>query len=499
MNSNQLPSVVITRGVGKATDVVVGLLSTQGELALVGVPTDLAKAARNAFGRPLLDVAVDLGAKTKPEHAVTLPLPSCRLVVLGLGNDPELSTEQLRSASAAALRFVGQVELATDRTVAISLDLSLEQQLQAVAEGALLGASRFGPVKPSVGRTTKVQIICDRAPRGAEPALDRAGIIAGAVCRARDWVNTPANELYPESFAAEVVAMARGTRIQVQVLDEKTLAKQGFGGILAVGGGSDRPPRLVRCDYHPSGAKRHLVLVGKGITFDTGGYNLKPGTSMITMLSDMAGAAAVLSATRAIADLGLPLHVTSYAPMAESMVSGRAFRPSDVLTMYDGSTVLNCDSDAEGRLILADALARANEDEPDLVVDIATLTGACQLALGTRISGLMASDDDTADLLLDAAEAGGEAFWQLPVTDHLRSTLESKIADLKSKGPREGGAMVAAAFLQHFVRQGTPWAHVDIAGTAFNEDVAWGNEPLGGTGVGVRTLIALARAYAAPQ
>lgn len=496
MNANQLPSVGIARGVGKSTDVVVGLLSVREELTLVGVPQDLAKTARNSFGRPLLDVALDLGAKSKPEHAVTIPLPGCRVIVVGLGSDPDLSTEQLRAASAAALRFVGALELATDRTVSISFNLSLEQQLQAVAEGALLGAYRFGPVKPSSGRTTAVQIVCERAPRGSEAALERARIIAAAVCRARDWVNTAPNALYPESFAAEAVAMARGTRLQVQVLDEKDLAKQGFGGILAVGGGSDRPPRLVRCDYRPGGAKRHLVLVGKGITFDTGGYNLKPGASMITMLSDMAGAAAVLAATRAIADLGLPIHVTCYAPMAESMISGRAFRPSDVLTMYDGTTVHNCDSDAEGRLILADALARANEDAPDLVVDVATLTGACLLALGARTSGLMACDDDTADLVLDAAEAAGEAFWQLPITEHLRSTLESKVADLASKGPREGGAMVAAAFLQHFVRKGTPWAHLDIAGTAFNDDVAWGHEPLGGTGVGVRTLIALARQYA---
>jgi leucyl aminopeptidase len=233
--------------------------------------------------------------------------------------------------------------------------------------------------------------------------------------------------------------------------------------------------------------------VGKGITFDSGGLNLKPGESMYTMKCDMAGAATVLAATHAIARLGLKVKVTTYAALAENLPSDTAFRPSDVLTMYGGKTVENGNSDAEGRLVMADALVRASEDSPDLLIDVATLTGAVVVALGDRTSGLMATDDLTADRILDAAEASGEDFWQLPIPKEIRPKLESKVADIRStSGERAGGALVAAAFLRDFVGEDVPWAHLDIAGPAFYDGKPFGYVGPGGTGVGVRTLVALA-------
>jgi leucyl aminopeptidase len=289
-----------------------------------------------------------------------------------------------------------------------------------------------------------------------------------------------------------------GSNITIDVLDETALSEGGYGGLMAVGGGSSRPPRLVRLSYSPKGAKFHLALVGKGITFDTGGLNLKPAEGMYAMKCDMAGAATVLGAVHAIAQLGLKIKVTAYGALAENMPSGSAYRPSDVLTMYGGKTVENGNSDAEGRLVMADALARANEDHPDLVVDVATLTGACVVALGNRTAGLMATDDATADLVLDAAEAAGEDIWQLPIPEEVRDKLDSKVADLRSTaGDRWAGALVAAAFLREFVADGTPWAHLDIAGPAFLDGKPYGYVAQGGTGAGVRTLIALARSLAA--
>ena len=277
------------------------------------------------------------------------------------------------------------------------------------------------------------------------------------------------------------------------MLDEKVLERGGYGGLMAVGGGSDRGPRLVRFDYAPRGARGHLALVGKGITFDTGGLNLKTADGMYTMKSDMAGAAAVLAATRAIAELGLKVRVTTYAAMAENMPSGTAYRPSDVLTMFGGTTVENVNSDAEGRLVMADALVRAGQDRPDLIVDVATLTGACMVALGERVAGLMTNADEAADRVLDAAESAGEAFWQLPIPEGTRSKLDSKVADLRSGGNRYGGALTAAAFLQTFVPDDILWAHLDIAGPAFNDEGPYDYVPTGGTGMAVRTLVALAQ------
>jgi leucyl aminopeptidase len=406
----------------------------------------------------------------------------------------------LRRAAGTGVRHAASLAESQNLTVAVSLGAADSDQLAAVAEGALLGSYRYAPISAAPdnsGKMAAIAVIDENAVKDAAAIASAAEIVVQAVVTVREWVNIPANLLYPESFAEQARTLVRDSKIAVDVLDENALSRGGYGGLMAVGGGSSRPPRLVRLSYTPRGAKFHLALVGKGITFDTGGLNLKPAEGMYAMKCDMAGAATVLAAVQAIARLGLKIQVTAYGALAENMPSGSAYRPSDVLTIYGGKTVENGNSDAEGRIVMADALARANEDHPDLVVDVATLTGACVVALGERTAGLMATDDATADLVLDAAEAAGEDVWQLPIPSEIRSKLDSKVADLRSTtGDRWAGALVAAAFLREFLAEGTPWAHLDIAGPAFFDGKPYGYVAPGGTGVGVRTLIALARRLA---
>lgn len=475
---------------GDVDAVIVGLTEVSGTPALVDVPADLARDLTKRFGSPL-SVALDLGAKATIGTATLLPTAGPRLVVVGLG-DVDVTPEQVRRAVGNGIRRLAALEPAKPLHVAVSMDLVEPEVIKGAAEGALLGAYTF--TKIGSEPTTLLRALTLVSPRGeARDALTAAQAVADGVNQARDWINLPANRLYPETFADAASTMAKQAKLSCEVLDEKALARDGYGGILAVGGGSVRPPRLVRLSYAPRGARTHLALVGKGVTFDTGGINIKPGESMATMKNDMSGAAAVLAATKVIADLGLKVRVTTYAAMAENMPSGSAYRPSDVLTMFGGKTVENYNSDAEGRLVMADALVRAVRDEPDLVIDVATLTGACVVALGEKTAGLMATDDQTADLVLDAAEAAGEAFWQLPITDEAKDVLKSKVADIRSGGKRWGGALSAAAFLREFVGEDTAWAHLDIAGPAFNEHEAYDYVPSGGTGVAVRTLVALAQ------
>lgn len=495
MAAPTLPPLTLAPTAPKDADVVVvGLVEASGSPLLVGLTDELDRGFTKRFGRSVLDVALSLGAKSAVGTTVLVPGESGRIAVVGVG-DVDVSPERARRAAGSAVRAVAPLADGTPLRVALSLDPVEPDVVKGAAEGALLGAYSYvkasaTPAAPAIGALTLVA----RPSARTKDAVAMAEIVATAVCRAREWVNTPANELYPESFAEQARTLAREARLDVEVLDDKALARGGFGGLLAVGGGSARGPRLVRVSYAPRGARFHLALVGKGITFDTGGLNLKPSEGMYTMKCDMSGAAAVLAATRAIADLKLKVRVTAYAAMAENMPSGTAYRPSDVLTMYGGKTVENANSDAEGRLVMADALVRACEDAPQLVVDVATLTGACVVALGERTAGLMASDDQTADRVLDAAEAAGEAFWQLPIPDEVRDNLKSDVADLRSSGTtRYGGALTAAAFLQAFVTEGTPWAHLDIAGPAFNDKAAYDYVPKGGTGSGVRTLVALAQ------
>lgn len=489
-----LPTIeLVGQAPGDADVLVLGVTGQADSPALVGVPASIAKAAPG----DLLELATDLGASPKAGTVTRLPRVGSRLLAVGLGND-ELSPEQVRRSCGAAARSAAALAKETPLHVAVSLETAESELVRAVIEGIVLGGYEFAKVgTEAAAKISRLSVVTSLGGAEAKQVVADAQAVAQAVLVARDWVNTPANLLYPESLAEEVRELAKGTKLAVEVLDEKQLAKEGFGGILAVGGGSQRPPRLVRVEHKPRGAKNHLVLVGKGITFDTGGLNLKPADGMYTMKCDMGGAAAVLAATHAIAELGLDVWVTCYASMAENMPSGASYRPSDVISMYGGTTVENVNSDAEGRLVMADALARSQADKPDLVVDVATLTGACMVALGNRMAGLMTSDDPTADLVLDAAETAGEEFWQLPIPEYLRESLESKVADLKSGGPRLGGALTAAAFLQHFVEEDVAWAHLDIAGPAFNDDEPHDYVPAGGTGHAVRTLVELARSLQA--
>lgn len=494
MNKSQ-PTLNLTRSPGRNNDVVlIGLAATGKGPQFVGLPVELDKTYHRRFGASVLDLATDLGACPDDETVTVLPSAGQRLVVVGLG-EPDVTPTRIRRAIANATRTIAALPGTEPVRLAVSLELGDPELLQAAGEAALLGAYAFSKVTrdPKPARISSVDIVSSTVRTEAKDAVARAKVVADAVCLARDLVNIPPNLLYPEVFVTEARETLKGAKVTIEALDEKALEKGGYGGILAVGGGSSRKPRLLRIEYAPRGAATRLNLVGKGITFDSGGLDIKPAAGMLTMKCDMAGAAAVLAATNAIARLGLKVHVTTYAALAENLPSDTAYRPGDVLTMFDGQTVENINTDAEGRLVMADALARSCTDKPDLIVDVATLTAACVMALGSRCAGLMASDDETADLLLDAAEAAGEAFWQLPITDYARSELDSSVADMKSgTTAKAGGALVAAAFLQRFVAEGQAWAHLDIAGPAFNDGAAYDEIPSGGTGAAVRTLIALA-------
>lgn len=486
-------SIALSKSLPRDVDVVLVGLTTAGDVTtLVGGTPELDKAYQSAYQVTPGDLALAMGAKSCLEKVTVLPAAGdTRAVVVGLG-EPDVAPAALRRAVGAALRTIAGLPEVEGLHVAVSLELADPELVQAAAEGAALGAYRVqkvtGEAKPEpVGTITIL------GGNDMKDAVAAARATVRGVYQSRDWSNMPPNLLYPEAFAEAAKAYVKDERIAVEILDDKALTKGGYGGIMAVGGGSSRKPRLVRMSYVPRGAKFHLALVGKGITFDSGGLDIKPPASMLGMQMDMSGAGIVIAAIRAIAELGIKVQVTAYASMAENMPSGEAYRPCDVLTMFDGQTVENYNTDAEGRLVMADAIARAGTEAPDMIIDVATLTGACMVALGTRTSGLMANTEAAADRVLDAAEAAGEDFWQLPITDDIRDGLKSDIADFRSGGKsRYGGAISAAAFLEKFVPEGIDWAHLDVAGTA-DSDEAHGYTPKGGTGVAVRTLVALAQ------
>ncbi|NYV77354.1 leucyl aminopeptidase, partial [Streptomyces sp. UH6] len=390
-----------------------------------------------------------------------------------------------------------------------ALPLEDAEAAGAVAEGVLLGAYVYDAYKES-GKDEKARAKAGKGPLGEavllggkprdrafKAAVDRGAAVAGEMNRARDLINMPPNDLFPASFAEIAQKAAKEHGLKVTVLDEKALVKGGYGGILGVGNGSTRPPRLVKLSYTSSKAKKHLALVGKGITYDSGGISLKPAGHNETMKCDMAGAAAVFAAVVAAARLGLDVNVTGWLCLAENMPSGSATRPGDVLRMYSGKTVEVLNTDAEGRLVLADGLWAASQEKPDAVVDVATLTGAMVLALGSRTFAVMANDDAFRGAVHEAAEESGEDAWQMPLPEHLRAGMESATADIANMGERMGGGLVAGLFLREFVGEGVTWAHLDIAGPAFNEGKPFGYTPKGGTGSAVRTLVRLAELAAA--
>ncbi|WP_293783228.1 leucyl aminopeptidase [uncultured Aeromicrobium sp.] len=414
--------------------------------------------------------------------------------------DDTPSEEDLRRAVAAGLRAAPPAHHAV-----VDFGALEPHQLAAVTEGAVLTSYRFDRYQgirsqekaAQQPRLTEVSIVTAnaRTPEAAS-AVKRGVTIAEAVCQARDWVNTPSGDLRPADFAEQIEAgAAKG--VTVAVWDEKRLAKENCGGILSVGRGSEAGPRLVTLTYSPAEATTHLALVGKGITFDSGGLSLKPGSSMQTMKCDMGGAAAVVAAVNAIATLQLPIRVTAYACLAENMPSGSATRPGDVITMRNGTTVEVLNTDAEGRMVLGDGLCLATEAEPDHIIDVATLTGAAMTALGQRTAAILGSDEYFEERVFAASREAGEDMWRLPITDEVVSALKSShIADLRQISSKPyGGTLFAAAFLREFTGD-VSWAHLDIAGPAFNDGGPYDYTPNGGTGAGVRTLVQIASTLA---
>lgn len=359
--------------------------------------------------------------------------------------------------------------------------------LQAVVEGALLGAHRVTkPGKTSEAKPAELGFVGTLE----ADAVARATTGAHAVWRVRDLVSMPPNLLNPASFVDHVSALLKGTAVTAEVLDEKKLLAEGFGGITAVGKGSHNPPRLMILRYQPTQSTRHVALVGKGITFDSGGLSLKAPNAMVGMKYDMTGAAVMAAATLAASALGAKTTITAYLCLAENMPSGSASRPNDVITIKNGKTVEILNTDAEGRLVMADGLSLASELAPDLIIDVATLTGAARIALGERYAGLMGTPGGVSQVE-HAALAAGEKVWGMPLPGELRSLLSSDVADIANAKPGEvlGGMLLAGVFLQEFVAEGIEWAHLDIAGPANNSSGAYGYTPKGATGAITRTVI----------
>ena len=420
------------------------------------------------------------------------------IAVVGLGK--EVTVDSLRDAAGAAARQLTGVD-----TVAFAFPLETEDELNAVLEGAALGAYSFTEYRQSSLASTKLPAgkVIVHTTLESDSAVARVGVVAEAVSLVKDLVNTPPSHLYPESLARKSVEASAGLPVEIRIWDENELVADGFGGIAGVGQGSSRPPRLVKVSYTPDGASKHLALVGKGITFDTGGLSLKSPASMVGMKYDMTGAATVLAVTLAAARLALPVRITAWLCIAENMPSGTAIRPNDVLHMRGGRTVEVLNTDAEGRLVLADGIVAAGEEQPDAIIDVATLTGAQVVALGHRYFAAM-GDDDLVQSVLSASTATGETAWPMPLPDDLRPLLNSDVADIANAkiGNTSGGMMLAGVFLREFVGQSgpdadaptIPWAHLDIAGPSENS-TAWGFTGAGPTGVSVRALIRLAEDF----
>lgn len=485
--------------------VSVSLPKRGAESAVLIVPVvsgdpDDPNAAATVVGNPFLDgeatgeieVALEtLGAKGGAEQVTRLLVPSLpvsSVLTVGLGKPrDDWPADVIRKAAGAAAR-------ALNGTEAVLTTLS-ELDLEATVEGLILGSYRFtdfrsdktAPKDKGLRKVTALSTAKDASKRAG-----RATIIASAVATARNLVNTPPSHLYPAEFAQRAKAFGEEAGLDVEVLDEKALEKAGYGGIIGVGKGSSRPPRLVRLAHKSSrpGAKK-VALVGKGITFDTGGISIKPAASMHHMTSDMGGAAAVIATAVMAAKLNLPVDVIATVPMAENMPSATAQRPGDVLKQYGGTTVEVLNTDAEGRLILADAIARACEDGPDYLMETSTLTGAQTVALGTRIPGVMGSDEFR-DRVAAISQDIGENGWPMPLPDDLKDELKSTVADLANvSGQRFAGMLVAGVYLREFVADGVQWVHIDVAGPAYNTGSPWGYTGKGGTGVPARTMLAV--------
>lgn len=438
----------------------------------------------------------EAGFSGKPGE--TLPVPAvdgitARAVLLvGVGARDSVDARALRRAGGALARRATKAPVVVTTLAAAAHDLDPADAAQATAEGIALGAYQFLDYKTDGEPTQLRRVVLVTDGAGVPAALRRASVITDAVCWARDLVNEPSGSKSPTEFARAARKLLAGTGVTVTVLTEAQLRAQKMGGVLGVAQGSERAPRFVKAVYDPPGGKTRgtIALVGKGVVFDSGGISIKPAEGMDAMKTDMGGAAAALAAMATLQALGVKARVVAYTPMVENMPSGTAIRPGDVLRMRSGTTVEVLNTDAEGRLILADALSMAVDDGADAIVDLATLTGACVVALGEKVAGLMGNEDGWVEQVRRAADHAGEPVWHLPLPDDMRKQLESEVADLRNIGAnRYGGALTAGLFLEAFVDD-VPWVHLDIAGPA-RAPADDGEVTRGGTGFGVRTLVQL--------
>jgi leucyl aminopeptidase len=440
------------------------------------------------------------GFEAKHGQVCAAPAGAGTVWLVGLGDAADLDAQRVRAA-------VGCLARTATRHSALALDLGAvgdrvpgAELAQAAAEGIALGAYRYDELKSSATpHALERLVLLAGGGKRVQDALDRGLAVAAAVCVARDLVNEPGGSLTPRRFAQLVERLGATHGFEVEVWDDKRIKAEKLGGLLGVNRGSQQPARFLALRHEPERARSTLALVGKGITFDSGGLSIKPSEGMVGMKGDMGGAAAVVGAFVAAASVGSRVRLLGFVPLTDNMTGPDATRVGDVLTIRGGTTVEVLNTDAEGRLILADALRVASEAEPDAIIDLATLTGACMVALGDRIAGAMGTHQGLVEQVRSAADAAGEPVWPLPLPASLRPQLDSEIADLKNIGNgRYGGALTAGLFLQEFVAEGTPWVHLDIAGPAFRQEVD-GELPKGGTGFGVRTLARLVTSFTKPK
>jgi leucyl aminopeptidase len=488
----QSPAVTVSatlpkRGVRKAV-LIVPVVNGDDTATVVSSPFLDAEAVGE------IQAALDaLGAKGGTEQVtrvVAPSLPVASVLAIGLGKPrDDWPADVIRQAAGVAARSLNGTE-------AVVTTLS-ELDLEAAVEGLILGAYRFTDFrseKTAPKDAALAAITALSSAKGAKATAARAADIASAVATARDLVNTPPSHLFPSEFASRAKALGEAAGLDVEILDDKALEKAGYGGVVGVGKGSSRPPRLVRLTHRAKGKSKKtkkVALVGKGITFDTGGISIKPAANMHQMTSDMGGAAAVIATVVLAAKQQLPIDVVATVPMAENMPSSTAQRPGDVLTQYGGITVEVLNTDAEGRLILADAIVRACEDDPDYLIETSTLTGAQTVALGGRTPGVMGSDEFR-DRVAALSQGVGENAWPMPLPEELKDDLKSTVADLANvSGSRYAGMLVAGVYLREFVADGVQWAHIDVAGPSYNTGGPWGYTGKGGTGVPTRTMFAV--------
>lgn len=478
-----LPQVVVVteEPTSISCDVLlVGAFSEGGSFALEGAGAAIDEALNNGLSGYLRSVGFKGGTGDLSVMPAGDGVAADSVAVLGLGPKDKADATVLRRAAGSAARRLGERS-----TIGVTIHDLAADSTSAVAEGLLLGTYRFNAYK-SEPKNSKIERLLFTG--SEEAALARAAIVAEATCLARDLINEPASTLTPDVLAGRAKENADVAGFECTVWDEKELRAKGFGGLLGVAQGSSNPPRFILMRYAGPGATKKVALVGKGVTFDSGGLSLKDAANMETMKTDMGGAAAVIAAMTAIAKLKPRIEVLGFVPTTENMPSGTAIRPGDVMKHYGGKTTEVLNTDAEGRLILADALVYASEQGPEAIVDVATLTGSIMVALGKKATGLFSNNDDLATELERASDAAGEPFWHMPLYDAYRKELDSDIADLKNVGSRWGGAIIAALFLREFIGEGIHWAHLDIAGAARAEG-DYDEHAKGGTGVAVRTLV----------